>query len=66
MDNIIYGEVVKAWIGQSDEGTNTLFTKCGDNDECCIYSHMLPSGTWVAPLQLHKSHVKRIETIVRH
>jgi len=64
--NYRYGQVVKAWIGQSDEPFDTIFTECKDDDDRVIYSTKVCANTWVTPTLLHVTHVKRIEQIVRH
>tara|TARA_R100000541_G_scaffold58849_2_gene70855 strand:- start:79 stop:267 length:189 start_codon:yes stop_codon:yes gene_type:complete len=62
---MIYDEIVNAWIGDGGERLAT-FKESEDNNECYMYSMMLPGGSWVVPQLLHKTHVKKIERLVRH
>ena len=63
-----YGEVVKAWLGVSEEPFLTVFTqsKIGDPEDTVNYSTKICKNTWVRPTPINICHVKKIELICRH
>jgi hypothetical protein len=66
--NYRYGEVVNAWLGQSDEPFLTVFTEAeaGDPDDCVRYSTKVALNTWVTPTPINVCHVKSVEEIHKH
>lgn len=60
------GEVVKAWLGQSDEPFLTIFSESTGPDDTVNYSIKVCRNTWVRPKPIHLTHVKRVEYLTRH